>query len=280
MKPWVRTVLIRSRAIAGQRKQQGRLKPAAMLVAAFQIHVGLPTVLSRFLRMLQFRAAHQDGARRGTGINPDIERVVGFGGGFRAFPIGRFHQRPKFSRGFFEPDIRAVSSRSDRRRCERFVHRGWHCLAHRKMRGSAHPRCAGARCTSPDAISRRLRCGSCPNRESNCTRVDLFKRVSRKLFVIDFDEPLIHRAEDRWGFCCASNADSCDDNFPDATAPCARAIRAAPLRWRRSCRAFPEWICRSFRRAFAARAADRSCRRGSRRHPPVNRSASRVGGRR
>ena len=33
--------LERRRAVAGQREQQGGLEPAAMLVAAFQIHVGL-----------------------------------------------------------------------------------------------------------------------------------------------------------------------------------------------------------------------------------------------
>ena len=58
--------------------------------------------------VMQLRPPHQHGARRRAGINPHVQRVVGFGGGFRAFPILRLHERPKFGGGFFEPDVRAV----------------------------------------------------------------------------------------------------------------------------------------------------------------------------
>ena len=99
------------RAVAGERKQQRGLKPAAMLVGAFEINVRLPIkcgVRSAGCGMAKFRAAHQDGAGGTAGIDPDVERVVGFGGGGCAFPIGGFHQSPQFGGGFFEPDVRAV----------------------------------------------------------------------------------------------------------------------------------------------------------------------------
>ncbi len=55
--------LERRRAVARQRKQQRRLEPAAMLVAAFQIHVRLPNFIARLLVVPQFRPLFQDGAR-------------------------------------------------------------------------------------------------------------------------------------------------------------------------------------------------------------------------
>jgi hypothetical protein len=51
MKPWVSTVLERRGFVARQRKQQRGLEPAAMLVAAFEINVGLPGVDARFAGM-------------------------------------------------------------------------------------------------------------------------------------------------------------------------------------------------------------------------------------
>jgi hypothetical protein len=61
-----------------------------MLVAAFQVHVGLPRVFSLRAIVLQFGAAHQHGARGRAGIDPDIERITGFADGFGAEPAFGF----------------------------------------------------------------------------------------------------------------------------------------------------------------------------------------------
>ncbi len=75
-----------------------------MLATAFQIHVGLEGLFfaAKFLALGNHRAGG------GAGINPDIERVVGFCGCFRAFPIGRFESAPEFGGGFFKPNIGAM----------------------------------------------------------------------------------------------------------------------------------------------------------------------------
>jgi hypothetical protein len=75
-----------------------------MLVGAFQIHVGL----ERQAGTGEFRASRCDGPGRGSGINPNVERVVGFRGRFGATPFLRLQRRPQFRGGFLEPDVRAV----------------------------------------------------------------------------------------------------------------------------------------------------------------------------
>ena len=81
-------------AVAGEREQQGGLEPAAMLIAALEIDVGLPWVVAG--GVLENLALHQHRARGGAGIDPDIERVGGFLDGRGTGPVVGPDLRPEF----------------------------------------------------------------------------------------------------------------------------------------------------------------------------------------
>lgn len=86
--------------IAGEREEQGGLEPATMLIAAFEVHVRLPLAPA-----LEFGASHENGAGGGTGVDPDVERVLGFGNRIGTRPGGGFDLLPEIGGRFFEPDI-------------------------------------------------------------------------------------------------------------------------------------------------------------------------------
>ncbi len=128
-----------------------------MLVGAFEIHVGLP------LRSERGGDPSRDWRRRNSGrrirtardeepesihtssVSSDLATASG--------PVQSSGSRaPKVRRRFFRTRRSSRVARSGRRHCGRSAHRGSDRLPRRKMPGSARPRCAGARCTSPGAI--------------------------------------------------------------------------------------------------------------------------------
>ena len=76
-----------------------------MLIAAFQIHIGLPTAL----RTAELGSAHEHGTAGGTGVDPHVERVLAFARGFRARPIGRPASGPQRLHRRCKPNIRAFA---------------------------------------------------------------------------------------------------------------------------------------------------------------------------
>ena len=149
--------LERRRAVARQREQQRGLKPAAMLVAAFQIHVGLPVECGLRIAgcgMVKVPARRISTAREDepesihtSSVSLDLATASG------AFPILRFQQATRVRRRISRTRRSSRVFRSNRRRCGRFARRESVRLWRRKTPESARPRCAGARCTSRAAIA-------------------------------------------------------------------------------------------------------------------------------
>ena len=92
-------------SIARQRQQQGRLEPAPMLIAAFQIHIGLPTAIGT----PELGTAHEYRAAGRTGVDPDIEGVLALADGFRTRPVGRPASGPQRLDRSGEPHVGALS---------------------------------------------------------------------------------------------------------------------------------------------------------------------------
>ena len=185
--------------VAREGKQQGGLEPAAVLVAALKIDVGLPGIGPGLAGVRQLRSLLEHGAGRGAGINPDVQRVGGLRSGVRADPISGFDERPEFGGGFLEPHVRAVL----RDQAGRIAHnlaiedglaRGGIKRGYRHA-PSALPRDAPVRPRlhgTLDAVDAPFRNPFHP--------VDLSERLRPELIVVDLDEPLVHRAENDRGF--------------------------------------------------------------------------------
>ena len=103
-------VAVRRNAVAGERQEQRRLKPAAMLVAALEVIVGLPRVgrASLGTRTAQLSALHQYGTRRRTGVDPHVKRVGGFANRLGAVPVVRLDRSPQVGQLALKPDIGAM----------------------------------------------------------------------------------------------------------------------------------------------------------------------------
>ena len=132
------------------------------------------------------------------------------------------------------------------------------CPSRHKTRESARPRCAGAKCTSQAALHRTLDAVLAPVGNPCDTCQFPPARAVPKLVMINFDEPLVHRPKNNW--CLAAPAMRVAmmiillvQQRLDAT-----AIRAAPPRSRRSCRAFPASISRPSHPASVAPPANHS----------------------
>ena len=65
----------------------------------------------------------------------------------------------------------------------------------RRTARSARPRCAGARCTSPDGLRPCRRCAPRPSRESSATLLDRGQRIAAQVGLLHRDEPLRRGAE-------------------------------------------------------------------------------------
>ena len=79
-----------------------------MLVATLEINIGLPVFEAVLFGMMQLGPLHDNRARAGTGIDPYIERVGGFGGGLGAGPVVGLHRRPQRSGVALKPHIRSM----------------------------------------------------------------------------------------------------------------------------------------------------------------------------
>src|SRR5581483_1826081 len=84
--------------------QHRGLKPAAMLVAAFQIHIRL----ERFVASADFLTTRDYRARRGTRIDPNIQGISGLGHRLSNLGTSRLELGPEFRGGLFKPHIRAL----------------------------------------------------------------------------------------------------------------------------------------------------------------------------
>ena len=74
------THLVRRAIVQGDAGHERGLKPAAMLIGCFEIHIG---------RITQFRMSSADRAMRNAAIDPDVDGIVAFRGSFRQFQLAR-----------------------------------------------------------------------------------------------------------------------------------------------------------------------------------------------
>ena len=88
--------LVRRAIIKRDTCQERRLKPAAMLIRGFEIHVG---------RIAQFRMQCTDGFMRNAAVDPDINRIVAFR---RARRQSKFFCKIGIAQ--FKPNVRAALS--------------------------------------------------------------------------------------------------------------------------------------------------------------------------
>ena len=79
-KPMSQTHLVGGAIVQDDAGHERRLKPAAMLIGCFEIHVG---------RVPQFRMSGANRAVRNAAIDPDVDGIVAFGGSFRQFQFAR-----------------------------------------------------------------------------------------------------------------------------------------------------------------------------------------------
>src|SRR5437764_939327 len=78
--PMSQTHLVGSAIVQGDAGHERRLKPAAMLIGCFEIHV---------CRVAQFRMSGTNRAVRNAAIDPDVDSIAAFGGSFRQFQLAR-----------------------------------------------------------------------------------------------------------------------------------------------------------------------------------------------
>ena len=72
------THLVRRAIVHRDAGHERGLKPAAMLIGRFQIHIG---------RITQFRVSGTDCAMRNAAIDPNVDGIVAFRGSFRQFQL-------------------------------------------------------------------------------------------------------------------------------------------------------------------------------------------------
>src|SRR5437588_10741139 len=78
--PMSQTHLVGGAIIQGDAGHERGLKPTAMLIGCFEIHVG---------RVTQFRMSGANSAVLHAATDPDVDGVVAFGGSFRQFQLAR-----------------------------------------------------------------------------------------------------------------------------------------------------------------------------------------------
>ena len=76
-----------------------------MLIAAFQIHIGLPTTIGT----PELGSAHEDRTAGRTGVDPDIEGVLALADGLRTRPVGRPASGPQRLDRSGEPHVGAFA---------------------------------------------------------------------------------------------------------------------------------------------------------------------------
>ena len=146
---------VRRAAARGQRHQQRALEPAAVLVAALEVHVGWP-------RQLGVARQHRFVAR--TGVEPDVENVAL---ALERVPPHDGHVRPAGQELLdrpLVPGVGAVLLEHAPRPCRPAPCVSTRLAARRAVdaRESARPRRAGARCTSPAGSTTMLKMRSRP----------------------------------------------------------------------------------------------------------------------